>query len=141
MASTAFLLPAHFNPRTPCGVRPRRRLLRPPLLPTSIHAPLAGCDYQEIDRKLKTGTSIHAPLAGCDGAALHVALSSPLLQSTHPLRGATRDHQPRRGRGKLQSTHPLRGATRRRSCTRVDSGYFNPRTPCGVRPYKQLISD
>ena len=81
---------AHFNPRTPCGVRQgylakelRRRGI-------SIHAPRAGCDQGDAehsthmtcyfnprtpcgvrrdykgDGKMTTLISIHAPRAGCD---------------------------------------------------------------------------
>ena len=37
-------------------------------------------------------------------------------------------------RRQFQSTHPLRGATRLRHVRPEHSIYFNPRTPCGVRP-------
>ena len=59
--------PENFNPRTPCGVRrlptgenqPRRKI--------SIHAPLAGCDEgRRFNKCRKIAISIHAPLAGCD---------------------------------------------------------------------------
>ena len=67
--------------------------------------------------------------AGCRG-----------FQSTHPLRGATRA----RGRifflTKFQSTHPLRGATPATPVTSGTAGYFNPRTPCGVRPVVECDS-
>ena len=104
--------PAHFNPRTPCGVRrgcmnPSRRFAR-----ISIHAPLAGCDYLRPPRRRRCEISIHAPLAGCDPRrytrthpecyfnprtpcgvrppCILWAISSPVFQSTHPLRGATK---------------------------------------------------
>ena len=38
------LVLGHFNPRTPCGVRPARVTLSTRLTAISIHAPLAGCD-------------------------------------------------------------------------------------------------
>ena len=34
----------HFNPRTPCGVRPTRTINPTPYADISIHAPHAGCD-------------------------------------------------------------------------------------------------
>ena len=57
------------------------------------------------------------------------------FQSTHPLRGATMLRFCRLLTSlPFQSTHPLRGAT----CPDVlpigVQLYFNPRTPCGVRP-------
>ena len=56
----------HFNPRTPCGVRPR------------AGAPLRW-----------QGISIHAPLAGCDSRPRPSPPAWSGFQSTHPLRGAT----------------------------------------------------
>ena len=101
--------------------------------------------------------SIHAPLAGCDCCTSAVPWLTRAFQSTHPLRGATRKllpllrgqlisiHAPLAGcdlvvelaqlsRPEFQSTHPLRGATDDSSYFRRNRTYFNPRTPCGVRP-------
>ena len=77
-----------FNPRTPCGVRPKRAEIRVKLSDISIHAPLAGCDMVVYVSERTAQISIHAPLAGCDYTA---------------------------GRGTEQCRN------------------FNPRTPCGVR--------
>ena len=83
--------------------------------------------------------SIHAPLAGCDRIPIRGLSCPQAFQSTHPLRGATRErirlyrvfgisiHAPLAGcdwnmcqtstqnKG-FQSTHPLRGATRYAAC-------------------------
>ena len=79
----------NFNPRTPCGVRLRRSFLGFVFRPISIHAPRAGCDrqtqcYQRLYRQ-------------------------------------------------FQSTHPVRGATRNFAYVAGEDSDFNPRTPCGVR--------
>ena len=66
---------ADFNPRTPCGVRPVRK---------------AG-------GRLPESISIHAPHAGCDIARNSAGAMFALFQSTHPMRGATREestHEP-----------------------------------------------
>ena len=57
-------------------------------------------------------SSIHAPLAGCDARLWAQWLARSAFQSTHPLRGATRQV--------CATSHKM-----------MD---FNPRTPCGVRP-------
>ena len=102
----------HFNPRTPCGVRLAGvGQLVSPYRPISIHAPLAGCDVR-----------LPARLRGMRP-----------FQSTHPLRGATRQQGAEACRSQFQSTHPLRGATLRRISSPLLTNYFNPRTPCGVR--------
>ena len=103
---------AHFNPRTPCGVRRH-----------FFHAEL-----------LRSLISIHAPRAGCDSSAWLIALLSAIrFQSTHPVRGATGAY-PHPCHGRRISIHAPRAGC---DCTKSDScalpTYFNPRTPCGVR--------
>ena len=57
----------HFNPRTPCGVRPNSTMSQMRAANISIHAPHAGCDYETYSTKEETN----------------------IFQSTHPMRGAT----------------------------------------------------
>ena len=108
---------SHFNPRTPCGVRRHARLHRP-------H---------------RSDISIHAPHAGCDEVILGPDEANYLFQSTHPMRGATRNismeaffhanFNPRTPCG-------VRLSMRISLCS--ISRNFNPRTPCGVR---RTVSD
>ena len=122
-----------FNPRTPCGVRRRKKNIFARLLFQSTHPmrgatgprylgkhrwsyfnPRTPCGVRRI-LKCSCGRfriiSIHAPHAGCDQTAIEAGLSDLVFQSTHPMRGAT-------------STNDIEG---------VHSTHFNPRTPCGVR--------
>ena len=124
---------SHFNPRTPCGVRPSfSRFLRPgthfnPRTPCGVRHYLLGrsADHEifqsthplrgatRLPRLLRRGRiiSIHAPLAGCDA------------------RGQDHLH------GRRISIHaPLAGCDPRGSSPVQAARYFNPRTPCGVRP-------
>ena len=103
----------NFNPRTPCGVRHFRIKKAPSRLRISIHAPLAGCDWAAALCARRNPISIHAPLAGCDYGACDRAVRDDGFQSTHPLRGAT-----------VEASAPV-----------FRYLYFNPRTPCGVRPF------
>ena len=159
-------LPAHktvivgFNPRTPCGVRRGcRRPLRPshPFQSThplrgatagvfsgsqpacvSIHAPLAGCDEIFIDCRLNLGVSIHAPLAGCD--RLCVAFDRLLYVSIHAPHAGCDDYQYRRHADYRISIHvPHAGCDSFQWCFSCWNKYFNPRTPCGVRPRREKI--
>ena len=60
------------------------------ILDISIHAPHAGCDQISSWPLHLTLISIHAPHAGCDfKVPLGIAVGIP-FQSTHPMRGATR---------------------------------------------------
>ena len=102
----------HFNPRTPCGVRHRVRMT-------------------VFKRWL---ISIHAPLAGCDIMRTLAMRGQAIFQSTHPLRGATFMAQRTAPQGKGISIHaPLAGCDRAPWTYHNPTGYFNPRTPCGVR--------
>ena len=57
-----------------------------------------------------------------------------ILQSTHPMRGATQ-YPKDRPLSLCTSIHaPHAGCDRVRSFTSTQSYYFNPRAPCGVRP-------
>ena len=81
--------PKHFNPRTPCGVRPNRirtislsrrfqsthpvwgaTAICPVVIYTdgiSIHAPRVGCDdVMKSESATRKFISIHAPRVGCD---------------------------------------------------------------------------
>ncbi len=147
-----------FNPRTPCGVRPGSGRAPRHADAISIHAPLAGCDY-DLPRQFRIiGISIHAPLAGCDcpstkstrgfahfnprtpcgvrpcGTMLRTR--SPGFQSTHPLRGAT-SNRPESGRSDADFNPRTPCGVRRKSnySIAIISIDFNPRTPCGVRHY------
>ena len=63
---------SHFNPRTPCGVRRAKRVVVPPTIFISIHAPRAGCDaIARTPCHQLPDISIHAPRAGCDHILAH----------------------------------------------------------------------
>ena len=105
------LCTTHFNPRTPCGVRPPRFFIR-----------ADGADFN--------------PRTPCGVRLYHTGIgrATERFQSTHPLRGATTRipcsradmpyFNPRTPCGvRRQGFRPAKSADR----------HFNPRTPCGVR--------
>ena len=122
----------HFNPRTPCGVRPKAPAAIAKQREISIHAPLAGCDTNakngfigcfDFNPRTPCGVrhnqrptdfcdfriSIHAPLAGCDGSVQSPTLQGKLFQSTHPLRGATTYYTIKDGEIVISIHAPLAG--------------------------------
>ena len=121
-----------FNPRTPCGVRRVRvgHFLRRDAI--SIHAPLAGCDPRGLLDLLVAVISIHAPLAGCDRAKMDagqeddISIHAPLAGCDCPRRSGVHH------RGYFNPRTPC-GVRRRSKPTRPTLANFNPRTPCGVR--------
>ena len=127
-------------------------------LAISIHAPLAGCDnnaqtvadtvqaFQSthplrgatvatVTITDKDGISIHAPLAGCDMPYTADVTMSGTFQSTHPLRGATELETALAKALEISIHAPLAGCDQRQAPAVHARVYFNPRTPCGVRPW------
>ena len=104
---------SYFNPRAPCGVRPR-----------SVPSTAAGRHFQ----------STH-PLRGATTIWRTTWQSALPFQSTHPLRGATSAFAVFSALAStFQSTRPLRGATSARWRRKRPRKHFNPRAPCGARP-------
>ena len=101
----------NFNPRSPCGERPRGTpgavyqknisIHAPRVgsdgdnaqpfgeLDISIHAPRVGSDKYAIIRRSQGGISIHAPRVGSDINDFHVRCGTNEFQSTLPVWGAT----------------------------------------------------
>ena len=122
----------------------------------SIHAPRVGCDQTRTDLTRTSRISIHAPRVGCDDNLVvecspkwHFNPRTPCgvrqlytgrkresikFQSTHPVWGATPAICFFPSGMEFQSTHPVWGATPMLTTPISPPLYFNPRTPCGVRP-------
>ena len=124
----------NFNPRSPCGERPKQETGGLPESMISIHAPRAGSDVKGDTRFVPLIISIHAPRAGSDiafriGSRILVVISihAPRAGSDEKLTGngnafvAISIHAPRAGSD----------SSERSICT--VSLYFNPRSPCGER--------
>ena len=153
----------HFNPRTPCGVRPSATMARTNTKAFQSTHPLRGATLRACWEYKDCSISIHAPLAGCDPPTRSTATTGTRYFNPRTPCGVRlrRSETPSPSRG-FQSTHPLRGATgwsyrmpnevtisihaplagcdllRSDLLRRLDD--FNPRTPCGVRPSALLLS-
>ena len=125
----------NFNPRTPCGVRRCVCTLMAFVTKFQSTHPLRGATLLQVRR--------HDPAQG--------------FQSTHPLRGATAGqigfygiisisiHAPLAGcdarpaiggqKGGISIHAPLAGCDHQLFQRFQGCLYFNPRTPCGVRPF------
>ena len=106
----------NFNPRTPCGVR--RMLLQPLVRPIDFN-PRTPCGVRRRTSALRWcrhHISIHAPRAGCDFDGL-ITLDWSEVISIHA---------------------PRAGCDNTRHRKMHERSYFNPRTPCGVRPKTYL---
>ena len=78
--------------------------------------------------------SIHAPHAGCDYPARTPSKARWTFQSTHPMRGATQRLLNARLPEFISIHAPHAGCDDCKSGKALRPRYFNPRTPCGVRP-------
>ena len=104
----------YFNPRTPCGVRPSRRVsLSQPSRFQSTH-PVWGATSSARQIPLSQAISIHAPRVGCDERR---GVGPPVIRHFNP-----------------RTPCGVRPRLRRPAAGRED---FNPRTPCGVRHGRQ----
>ena len=147
---------SHFNPRTPCGVRPER--LSPlaksrnfnPRTPCGVRPPAffftgfpfhfnprTPCGVRLLSLGTRPGyTAYFNPRTPC-GVRLFCLVGSHhgIDISIHAPRVGCDVFFPliRLGSPRFQSTHPVWGATRggRQRCQGGKD--FNPRTPCGVR--------
>ena len=124
----------HFNPRPPCGERPRGCPSgrerphyfnpRPPCGERHADTPYVGVGYI---------ISIHAPRAGSDRVAAvpiraeQISIHAPRAGSDHIQMGLTS------GQHIFQSTPPVRERRLRCLCYLCRSMDFNPRPPCGER--------
>ena len=130
----------YFNPRTPCGVRPRRgNIPSPHFLFQSTH-PLRGATLPRLYVTL--GRRHFNPRTPC-GVRLYHPQPEPNRGHFNPrtpcgVRQVAEWH--RRQSAKFQSTHPLRGATSGSHQLLCCPAYFNPRTPCGVRLAGHILS-
>ena len=104
--------PEGFNPRAPCGARPRWRGCGSTLTEFQSTRPVRGATGLLSFALLPAYVSIHAPRAGrdCDQYADTITF---FLVSIHA---------PRAGRDRAQDSRHLRRVR------------FNPRAPCGARP-------
>ena len=107
----------YFNPRSPCGERPK-----------------AGTTGRRWPRFQST-----FPLRGATVASLAFCWRL-IFQSTFPLRGATRSGRQPVVPHRISIHVPLVGSDGKagRRCT--VSTYFNPRSPCGERPTAQHMA-
>ena len=107
---TAAACRVNFNPRTPCGVR------------------------QGADKALNALNDFNprTPCGVRQGSETQ-RLCSKQFQSTHPLRGATKAKHGQQDSCHISIHAPLAGCDLCRRFNASCIGYFNPRTPCGVR--------
>ena len=125
----------NFNPRAPCGARRRPAQTRGDTLIFQSTRPLRGAT--EFSFAPYTGLEFQStrPLRGATyGGSLRSGGST--FQSTRPLRGATRKLIYTDTVSNLISIHaPLAGRDRELMSTKVSYKDFNPRAPCGARPF------
>ena len=124
-----------FNPRTPCGVRPRAAISSFSCLRFQSTHSLWSATHLSVRLQVFRMVSIHALLVECDRARASMAGSSFGFNPRTPC-GVRPERQPFMNRYfiRFQSTHSLWSATAADGGRNRRISGFNPRTPCGVRP-------
>ena len=129
-----------FNPRTPCGVRPVKYLMRSRYKKfQSTHSLRSATKSERYLRSLLT-VSIHALLAECDSGIFHQLHDEPCFNPRTPCGVRLAVHMLISYTTLFQSTHSLRSATVGLFTAFSGGRCFNPRTPCGVRLYAVVPS-
>ena len=103
----------NFNPRTPCGVRLNTCWKLGAILKFQSTHPMRGATTDDDVWNYIQSISIHAPHAGCDTYPVPAGMTAEISI-----------HAPHAGCDLLLSSHL------------VNARDFNPRTPCGVRQYR-----
>ena len=79
----------YFNPRAPCGARPKVRTVRKGQEAFQSTRPVWGATTNAFALLVTFAISIHAPRVGRDGAIDELAFQAQQFQSTRPVWGAT----------------------------------------------------
>ena len=126
---------AHFNPRAPCGARPRCAAVGTRSFRFQSTRPLRGATVTITPtRHVRAAFQSTRPLRGATSVGVRVIRPRNYFNPRAPC-GARR---PRRrflwqDQGEFQSTRPLRGATSNHLGEELTNLNFNPRAPCGAR--------
>ena len=123
----------NFNPRSPCGERPHRT---EPLRALRNFNPRSPCGERLVatyPHTARRDISIHAPRVGSDIALFYQLHKSDEFQSTLPVWGATARTVCFRDSGKISIHAPRVGSDMIKQFTPDELEHFNPRSPCGER--------
>ena len=130
----------NFNPRTPCGVRPKEGPGGPSFILFQSTHPVWGATTRCA--RICASRPNFNPRTPC--GVRHILPSFHplpwLFQSTHPVWGATIGTWFQINTIHISIHAPRVGCDHRRRGTAASAPYFNPRTPCGVRQgYAQVV--
>ncbi len=127
---------SHFNPRTPCGVRPELYSCISCLCDFNPRTP-CGVRLKWTSKLAKTHQNFNPRTpCGVRPTATVRSTGGAQFQSTHSMRSATTARRFAKSKRGFQSTHSMRSATLWFSPCPYLFKHFNPRTPCGVRRAK-----
>ena len=134
LASSAFQSTCPLRGTTPAGRAAARSALQ-----LQSTCPLRGTTAQQLGDLPARRISIHVPLAGHDPRPQRADPQRLQISIHVPLAGHDRTQiDAFRRAGIFQSTCPLRGTTGGRPCRSGRRSHFNPRAPCGARPFLGL---
>ena len=134
MVTSCAPCPGGFNPRAPCGARPRPMIAYHKLWFQSTR-PMRGATISIIHPELTLNVSIHAPHAGRDLVKPHAhAFVRVSIHAPHAGRDKSKAHQYHINEHGFNPRAPC-GARLLAAHRRIHQlTCFNPRAPCGARP-------
>ena len=133
MLTTIYLHQCDFNPRSPCGERRGPRQLLAVTMGFQSTLPLRGATALERQPFSGYTISIHAPLAGSDYQAVW-SLDGYVISIHAPLAGSDRCLGPQTPGSRYFNPRSPCGERRHQNDRDGRNGDFNPRSPCGERP-------
>ena len=122
-----------FNPRAPCGARPKNDTRNECNGMFQSTRPVRGATTEAPSEQPRRVVSIHAPRAGRDVVRVPLRASAPKFQSTRPRRGATTRNAPAYTIVNVSIHAPRTGRDTRCHDKLKCLESFNPRAPCGAR--------
>ena len=123
----------HFNPRSPCGERPKPLIHNEGIGTFQSTLPVRGATRRPL-YKAAEWYKFQSTLPVRGATALPEWVQEKIkFQSTLPVRGATSMGRLSLEDYKFQSTLPVRGATPPPGTMERPPLDFNPRSPCGER--------
>ena len=122
-----------FNPRAPCGARPKSHPAKCASTPFQSTRPLRGATARFLQSRCAKG--YFNPRAPCGARPVQYAYQgfAKQFQSTRPLRGATDAAHQIQDILRISIHAPLAGRDSYTDASNYNILDFNPRAPCGAR--------
>ena len=132
---------SHFNPRSPCGERPRLYFTMCCAISFQSSLPVWGATATRASSRNTRSISILAPRVGSDTLRRSGCCAPPYFNPRSPCGERLFPSGLPSAAPPFQSSLPVRGATGAPPAQGEGQRPFNPRSPCGERLITQMIKN